>query len=88
MIMAAKKIHETAVGAKCAVRIYRNAEWDEYIVKSIVNGKVQGGKDGGYFTSDKADAHGTAAAEADRLRKRPACQATLGRRRRRVKRRR
>lgn len=81
--MALKKIHETPIGSKCAVRIYRNYEWDEYVVKSVVNGKVQGGKDGGYFTSDKADAHGTAAAEAKRLQARPACQATLGRRRRR-----
>lgn len=81
--MALKKIHETPVGANCAVRIYRNYEYDEYVVKSIVNGKVQGGKDGGYFTSDKADAHGTAAAEAQRLQKRPACKLTLGTRRRR-----
>jgi hypothetical protein len=85
--MATKKIHETAVG-KCAVRIYRNAEYGEYIVKTVVNGKVQGGKNGGYFTSDKADAHGTAAVEADRLRKRPACQSALAASRKRRKRRR
>jgi hypothetical protein len=85
--MALKKIHETPVGTKCAVRIYRNYEWDEYIVKSIVNGKVQGGKDGGYFTSDKADAYGSATAEAQRLQKRPVCQAALAAPRRRRKRR-
>jgi hypothetical protein len=81
--MALKKIHETPVGAKCAVRIYRNYEWDEYIVKSIINGKVVGGKDGGYFTSDKTDAYGSAAAEAQRLGKRPVCQTTFAAPRRR-----
>jgi hypothetical protein len=83
MTVAIKKIHETPVGAKCAVRIYRNHEYDEYIVKSVVNGKVQGGKDGGYFTSDKADAHGTAAFEVKRLQARPACQVSLAARPRR-----
>jgi len=72
--MALKKIHETRVGASCAVRIYRNPEFDEYIVKTVVNGKVQGGKDGGYFASDKADARGTAAHEVRRLRQRPGCR--------------
>jgi len=83
--MALKKLHETPVG-RCAVRVYRNAEYGEYVVKSIVNGKVQGGKDGGYFTSDKADAYATATVEADRLRKRPACGTNLAARRRRTKR--
>ena len=86
--MALKKIHETRVGANCAVRIYRNYEYDEYVVKAIVNGKVQGGKDGGYFTSDHADAHGTAIAEVQRLQKRPACQPALAAPRRRRKRKR
>ena len=81
--MALKKIGQVTVSSKCEVRIYRNYEYDEYVVKSIVNGKVQGGKDGGYFTSDKTDAHGTAAAEAKRLQARPACQASLAARRRR-----
>jgi hypothetical protein len=72
--MAIKKLHETRVGAHCAVRIYRNSEFDEYIVKTIINGRVQGGKDGGAFTSDKADARGTAAAEVRRLRKQRSCR--------------
>jgi hypothetical protein len=84
--MALKKIHETPVGTKCAVRIYRNYEYNEYVVKAIVNGKVEGGKDGGSFTSDKADAYGTARAVADWLRKRPACKSGLAARRRRRKR--
>lgn len=67
--MAIKLIHQTRVGAKCAVKIYRNSEYNEFIVKTVVNGRVQGGKDGGYFTDDKADARGTAAAEIRRLRK-------------------
>jgi len=66
--MALKKIHETRVGASCAVRIYRNPEFDEYVVKTIVGGKVQGGKDGGAFESDKAAARGTAAAQVRWLR--------------------
>jgi len=86
--MALKKISDTPVGTRCAVRIYRNAEFDEYVVKTVVNGKVQGGKDGGYFTSDKADARGTAAHEVEKLRQRPACAAGLGRRRKRHSRRR
>jgi len=80
--MAQRKIREIAVG-KCAVRVYRDPEWDQYIVKSIVGGKVVGGKEGGYFTDDKEDAFGTAEAEAAALRRRPACGGGLGRRRRR-----
>ncbi len=68
--MALKKLHETRVGASCAVRIYRNSEFDEYVVKTVVGGKVQGGKDGGAFESDKQAARGTAAAQVRWLRKR------------------
>jgi hypothetical protein len=66
-------LHSTRVG-RCAVNIYRNAEYDEYIVKSVVGGRVQGGEDGGYFTADKQDARSTAAAEVRRLRRVPACR--------------
>ncbi len=72
--MAIRKIHETRVSASCAVRIYRDSDVNEYIVKTVVNGKVQGGKDGGYFTYEKADARGTAAHEVRRLRQRPNCR--------------
>lgn len=71
--MALKKIHETRVGT-CAVRIYRNPEYGEFIVKTVVNGRVQGGKSGGYFTEDKKDARGTAAFEVRRLRKLSSCR--------------
>jgi hypothetical protein len=72
--MAIRKIHETRVGANCAVRIYRNSEFDEYIVKTVVNGRVQGGKDGGAFENDKAAARGTAAAQVRWLRKHRNCR--------------
>ena len=85
--MALKKIHETPVGTKCAVRIYRNYEYNEYVVKAIVNGKVEGGKDGGSFETDKADAYGTARAVADWLRKRPVCKSGLAAPRQRKRRR-
>jgi hypothetical protein len=82
--MARRKIHGIRVG-KCAVNIYRDSEWDEYLVQSVVKGKVVGGKEGGgYFTDDKEDAFGAAEAEVATLRKRPVCEApALGRRRRR-----
>ena len=72
--MAQRKIHETRVGSRCAVRIYRDSEYNEFVVKTIVNGRIEGGKSGGAFESDKAAARGTAAAEVRRLRKRPACR--------------
>lgn len=75
--MAIKKIHHTRVGS-CVVNIYRDAELNEYVVKTVVNGRVQGGKGGGYFTSAKDDARGTAAAEVRRLRKLSACRTGLG----------
>ena len=65
--MALKKIQETPVGSKSAVQIFSNPAYGEFIVKTVVNGKVQGGKDGGYFTDDKQDALNTAASEVQRL---------------------
>ena len=69
-----KLIRSTRAGRFCNVNIYRNAEYDEYVVKAVVGGRVQGGKDGGYFTPDKQDARSTAAAEVRRLRRMPACR--------------
>jgi hypothetical protein len=71
--MALKKIHETRVGT-CAVKIYRDSEYNEFVVKTIVNGKVQGGKSGGAFETDKTAARGTAAAEVRRLRRLRRCR--------------
>jgi hypothetical protein len=72
--MARRKIHTIRVGAKCSVGVYRDSELDEFIVRSVVNGRTVGGKDGGYFTDDKEDAFDTAKAEAAHLRTRPMCR--------------
>lgn len=72
--MGRKKIHEISVGTACSVRVYRDAEFGEYIVKAVVKGKPVGGKGGGYHTDDKADAYATAGVEATRLGNRPACR--------------
>lgn len=72
--MAIRRIIETKVGARCAVRVYRNPEFGEYIVKSAVGGKVQGGKSGGYFTDSRTDAMQTAAFEVKRLAKLARCR--------------
>jgi len=49
--------HASPDGKKVA-KVYRNKEWDEYVVKHHVDGKHQ--KKADYHTSDKEDAHGTA----------------------------
>ena len=72
--MALKKLQEFVVGT-CSVRLYRNPEYGEFIVKTVVNGKVQGGENGGYFTDDKQDALNTAAVEIERLSKLKSCGA-------------
>ena len=71
--MALKKIQEYVVG-RCAVQIFRNPEYGEFVVKTVVNGKVQGGKNGGYFTDNKQDALDTAAVEIKRLSQLKSCQ--------------
>ncbi len=72
--MASRAIHQTKFGA-CAVTIYRDTEWGEYIVKAKVAGKVEGGNRlGGYHTDHKGDARSTAAHMVRELKKRPACK--------------
>lgn len=66
--MSMRKIHTTRVG-RCSVGIYRDAEYGEFVVKS-----VGAGKDTGYFTSDKPDARNTAAFQVRRLRKDSRCK--------------
>lgn len=73
--MARKKIHEIPVGP-CSVRVYRDSEFGEYVVKTLIKGKTVGGKGGGYFTNDKADAYTTARVEASRLGNRSTCRAS------------
>jgi hypothetical protein len=73
--VAYRKVKSVRVGS-CAVEIHRDPDHNEFRVRTIVNGKVEGGRDGGgYFTDDKGDARGTAAHMVRRLRKRPACKA-------------
>jgi hypothetical protein len=57
----------------CKVTIAKDSFAGEYVVTTFVNGKKQGGKDGGYFTDDKKDARGTAAATLRRLRREKRC---------------
>ena len=73
--MALRKLRGIRVSPVCVVNIYRNTEHDEYVVKSFVRGRLQGGEGGGYFASDKQDARDTAADIVRRLRRVPACRA-------------
>jgi hypothetical protein len=43
-----------------AMKVYKNTEWLEYVVKPFVNGKCST-EDYWYFTDDKEDANDTAA---------------------------
>lgn len=68
--MAAKrKIGTTRVGP-CEVNVYRDSEWGEYVVKTVVRGRPIGT---GYHTTDKGDARDTAAAQARWLARHPDC---------------
>ena len=66
--MPLRKIHTTRVG-RCSVGIYRDAEYNEFVVKT-----TGAGKDEGYYTDTKADARGTAAFQVRRLRKDRRCR--------------
>lgn len=73
--MARRLLKTINVGSRCAVKMYRDADTREFIVREIRDGKVTGGKaDGGYFTEEKTDARGTAAHMVRRLRKMPMCR--------------
>ena len=52
--MAHKKIGSFTVGDVC-VKTYRDSEWDQYICKPFIVGKVQP-EDTWYFTNDRDDA--------------------------------
>ena len=56
--MALRKIHEDTCDT-CMVRIYRDAEWQEFRVRLYLAGVLQ--KESDYFTDDKGDALGTSA---------------------------
>lgn len=66
--MARRLVHKTRVG-RCAVLIYRDAEWNEYVVKTVIGGRSTGT----YHTGDKDDAQGTATHIARRLRAQRRC---------------
>ena len=68
--MARRKLHETRVGRRCTVKIYRDPDSDEYVVKAFIDGKVKGEA----FESDMQAARGTAAAEARWLRRQTPCR--------------
>ena len=59
--MAKRKIHQidhtTAMGTVHTVKVYRDAEYNEYVVKQWSGDVLQ---DSEYFTSDKKDALDTA----------------------------
>lgn len=74
--MGRKLLSTTPVGSKCSVKIYKDSEYNVFVVKSFE--AKQGGKKGStyeYETDDKGDANGTAKAQADWLAKRPGCGA-------------
>lgn len=73
--MSKKLIKTTRVG-KCSVKIYRDSEYGEYNVKSIMaHGKP--GPGDGYFTDNKKDARDTAAHSVRWLKKRRSCKETV-----------
>lgn len=68
--MAKRKIleleHTTARGTRHVVKVYRDPDYNEFIVKQW-NGDAL--NDSEYFTSDKADALGTAQYIIDRIKR-------------------
>jgi hypothetical protein len=67
--VARRRIKHVRVG-RCSVDIHRDSDSREFVVSSVVGGR----RDSGYYTEDKSDARGTAAHQARRLRKLPACK--------------
>ena len=54
----ARKIVKKIPAGKHEVRIYRDSEWDEYVVRVFTDGKPEQGD--GYFSTEKQDAIDTA----------------------------
>lgn len=71
--MSRRLVKKTTFG-QCQVKIMKDSYAGEFVVQTIVKGKVDGGKDGGYFTDDKSDARSTAAAVIRRLRRERRCR--------------
>lgn len=69
--MALRRIHDPILVGRCRVDIYRDAEWNEFVVKTKAPTARLRGE---YRTDDKQDARSTAAAQVRFLRKnRKAC---------------
>lgn len=63
-----RKLKELKLGS-CSAKIYRNAEWEEYVVKfSPPPKRLAKESDGAYHTDDKNDALATAEHELRRMR--------------------
>lgn len=66
--MAKRKIeqvdYKTARGTLHSTKVYRDPEWNEWVVYHYINGVKQ---DEGYHTSDKADALDTAVYIIERI---------------------
>ena len=69
--MALKLIKTTRVGGgKCAVKIYRNTEYDVHEVRTLIGKRAVGNAE----ESDLKSARGTAAAEARWLKTQSGCR--------------
>jgi len=55
-----RKIIYTESVEGCTIKVYRDSEYNEFICREFINGKLQPLND--YFTTDKEDAIGTAKA--------------------------
>jgi hypothetical protein len=74
--MARKLIHREAVG-RCFVRVYKDSEWQEYIVRFMPKSASD---DGTYHTDAQDDAINTAKATLQRMQADGICgTASLGR---------
>ena len=58
---------------RCTFTLKRKPSTDEFVVQTFVGGKLVGGKDGGYFTDDLADARATLAVTIKRVRREGRC---------------
>lgn len=69
----ARRILKTLTNGNCKVTIAKDSFAGEYVVSTYVNGRKEGGKDGGYFTDDKKDAQATASAALQHAARRKRC---------------
>lgn len=65
-------LRTTRIGQHCSVKIYRDYDEGEFVVRTSIGSKRN---DGDYFTTDMKDARGTAAAQARWAKKQAVCKA-------------